>query len=140
VKDIFELFLDSHYSKQFLKKQALVSLQQKASIRTALLNVCALCGPDEETEPGAPRFLDLHKFCDDDNWLEALQVCVKWYCAFIEQHRKAKKDQDMAKRLVNCVDELRQGIVGDALTTPKKPLVAKHEVSAAKVFSQKKLI
>lgn len=41
-------------------------------IRDSLLKVCALCGPDEENEPGAPKFLALAKLTTEDYLLEAL--------------------------------------------------------------------
>ena len=66
VKEVFELFLESHYSKSFLKKNNLISEVQKKLIRNAVVKVCSLCGPDQETEPGHPKFLDLSKITDDD--------------------------------------------------------------------------
>lgn len=60
IKDLFELLFETHYSRNFLKKNNLVSDIEKRMVRQALLQICALCGPDEETEPGS-SFIDLNK-------------------------------------------------------------------------------
>lgn len=61
LKDIFDLFIETHNSKQFLKKHELVSDIQKRAIRSALLKACAICGPDSETSDlqVSSKFLDL---------------------------------------------------------------------------------
>lgn len=108
VKDVFELFLESHYSKQFLSKYSLVTELQKKTIRQAVVKVCALCGPDDETEPGQPKLLDLTKLTDDDYQYEALSVCVKWQCQQLDANpKKTKKDIDSVKKLQACFEECK---------------------------------
>lgn len=82
-------------------------------IRDSLLKVCALCGPDEENETGAPKFLCLIKLTTEDYLLEALQICIKWYCNYLESvHKKqsTKKDADMVRKLAMCLDEIKGDI------------------------------
>jgi hypothetical protein len=61
LKDIFDLFIETHNSKQFLKKYELVSDMQRRSIRLGLLKACAICGPDSEFSDVqvTSKFLDL---------------------------------------------------------------------------------
>ena len=110
-------------------------------IRNAVVKVCSLCGPDQETEPGHPKFLDLSKITDDDYQFEALGICIKWQCAQLDANpKKTKKDTDLVRKLQACFEEIKGEIMLlDEQITPTKTPLAKIEVSAQKVFSQKKL-
>ena len=48
LKDIFDLFMDSHSRKGILTTRKLIDENQKRQIRHAVLLCCAFCGPDSE--------------------------------------------------------------------------------------------
>ena len=48
LKDIFEIFVDTHNSKMFLRKMELLTGEQQLLLRQSVLKVCAVCGPDSE--------------------------------------------------------------------------------------------
>ena len=53
LKDIFEVFIETHNSKMFLKKNELLTAEQQLQIRQSVLKVCAVCGPDSsQANPG----------------------------------------------------------------------------------------
>lgn len=87
-----------------------------------MIKACALCGPDDETEPGQPKFLDLSKLTADEYQTEALQVCIKWYCNFLDScPKKTKKDTDIVKKLQACFEEIKTEIQAvDIHMTPTK--------------------
>ena len=51
VRDVFELFLETHNSRQFLKKNNLVDAMQRRVVLQTLLKCCAFSGPDGESGP-----------------------------------------------------------------------------------------
>jgi len=95
LRDSLELFVDSHYSKQFLKKHNLVNEFQRGSIRQTLIHVCGICGPDHETEPAAIKMVDLLRITENDYQWEALKTCITWYLKYLEENKKGKKDIDL---------------------------------------------
>ena len=106
LKDAFDLFVECHNGKQFLKKHNLVTGDQKMMIRKILLRVCAICGPDQESMPGH-KFLDLTKLEHDDYYLEGLQICLKWFANILEAiGKKGKKDTDTIKKVQATLDEI----------------------------------
>ena len=86
LKDIFELFIESHNSKQFLKKHEQVTDIQKRAIRQALLKACAVCGPDSQTQDSnvSTKFIDIGRIQYDDYIFEGIQICIKWYLIVLE--------------------------------------------------------
>jgi len=85
VRDVFELFLETHNSRQFLKKNNLVSDLQRRVVQKTLLKCCAFSGPDGESGPAdqtkvSSKFLDLGKVTDDEYVLEGIQISCKWFC------------------------------------------------------------
>jgi len=95
LRDIFEIFVETHNSKQFLKKFDFVDDLQKRAIRSSLLKACALCGPDGElrqSEKVTSKFLDLSKITNDDYTLEGINIGIKWYVGVLDHSGKNKKD------------------------------------------------
>ena len=75
LRDIFDLFIESHNSKQFLKRNEFVDDLQKRQIRHSLLKVCAVSGPDSEIAPSGKatsKFLDLAKITLDEYVLDGI--------------------------------------------------------------------
>jgi len=106
LKDTLEIFVDTHLSKQFLRKNNLVTEDQRAHVRQSLIKVCGICGPDHESEPGAAKMVDLLRLNDDDYQWEALKTCIVWYLKFLEENKKAKKEIDLCKKLQATFEEI----------------------------------
>ena len=94
LKDIFELFVDSHSKKSLFTSKRLIDDIQKRQIRQAVLLCCAFCGPDSEFEANklTSRFLDLARITNDDEYeKEGLTICIRWYTSILEG-KTVKKD------------------------------------------------
>lgn len=94
LRDIFDLFVDSHSRKSLLTTKKLIDDQQRREIRQAVLQCCAYCGPDSEFESNkiTSKFLDLSRITDDEYFeSEGILICIKWYIGILED-RTAKKD------------------------------------------------
>lgn len=114
LKDVFELFVDSHFKKSLLSQRRLIDEGQKRLIRQAVLKCCAFCGPDSEFEPSkiTTRFLDFAKIINDEEYEhEGLLICIKWYMSILEDNKKqSKKDHETAKKLKGILEDLEKGL------------------------------
>lgn len=117
LKDVFELFVDSHFKKGLLTLKKLIDEGQKRQIRQAVLNCCAFCGPDSEFEPGkqtTTKFLDLERIASDDEYeWEGLTICVKWYIGILEGSdggKTAKRDLDIMKKLKTILEDINRTV------------------------------
>ena len=86
LKDIFDIFVDSHMRKSFLNQRGLIDDHQKRTIRQAVLKSCAYCGPDSDFESDkiTSKFLDLSRIIDEDYECEGLLICIKWFIGILE--------------------------------------------------------
>ena len=71
LKEVFDVFVDVHSKKGFLVQKKLIPEEHKALMIQAVLNACAMCGPDNFTystgdkpKKNAIKFLDLAKLTD----------------------------------------------------------------------------
>lgn len=51
LKEIFDLFMEVHSKKAYLVTRRLVTDEHKDMIRMAVLDCCAMCGPDNIAPP-----------------------------------------------------------------------------------------
>ena len=119
LKDVFELFVDSHFKKGLLTLKKLIDEAQKRKIRSAVLQCCAFCGPDSEFDPGkqtTTKFLDFHRITGDDEYEngEGLIICIKWYISILEDGKTAKRDVDTMKKLKTILDDLNKVLIEQA--------------------------
>ncbi len=104
LRDIFDLFVDTHQKKSILANRGLIDELQKRKIRQAVLLCCAFCGPDSEFESSkatTSKFIDLERVAGGDEEYEIEGVCVsiKWYMGILEGHTSIKKNSDTLKKL-----------------------------------------
>ena len=71
LKEVFDVFVDVHSKKGFLVQKKLIPEEHKALMIQAVLNACAMCGPDnfayatgDKPKKNAIKFLDLAKLTD----------------------------------------------------------------------------
>lgn len=110
LKDIFELFVDSHHRKSLLSTRKLIDEAQKRLVRQAVLMCCAFCGPDGELESNkvTTKFLDLARVTGDSDYeAEGLIVCLKWYSGILVE-RPAKKDAETIKKMKGILEEFEK--------------------------------
>ena len=93
LRDIFEIFVDSHMRKSFISQRKLIDEFQKRIIRQCVLKVCAFCGPDPDFESNkiTSKFLDLAKITDEDYEYEALTISIKWFLLMLEERSNKKE-------------------------------------------------
>ena len=109
LKDTLELFLEFNYMKSILRKSNLSSDQHKICLRQCLILICAICGPDPETEPvktPATFHLDLTRLKDDDYHADALLSSLKWCSSILDQMvKKGRKEIDLIKKINSVIEE-----------------------------------
>eukprot|EP00347_Sterkiella_histriomuscorum_P021367 403334229 len=128
LKDIFELFVDSHLKKGMLNQRKLIDESQKRTIRQTLLKCSAFCGPDSEitNESITSKFLDLNRISDEEYECDGLLICLKWYMNILEERTNlgkeinnqektrapsgSKIDLDLYKKLKTTYEEMDKAI------------------------------
>lgn len=112
LKEIFDVFVEVHSRKSYLVTRRLVGDQHRKMVVKAVLDCCAMCGPDnlgaqvdknKAGKAGAPKanaakFLDLAKLGEPDSQMEGLKMCITWYLDVLEKVH-VKRNLDQIKRL-----------------------------------------
>ena len=128
LKDVFEAFVDAHYSKQFLKKYELISDAQKKRLRLCVLQISAICGPDPElggnSNKVTSQFINLAKITSDEYTFEGLMICIKWFAGVLDgsansdkmtganKQRGGKTNIELQKKLLATLDEIEKSVKG----------------------------
>ena len=131
LRDIFEVFVETHNSKQFIRKNQLLSSGQQLKVRESVLKVCAICGPDSDSGSSgkvSSKFLNLAKLSDRDYQYEGLRICVSWFEKVLEgtatshnmgtsqaltgklTSRGSKSASDLRRKLLDTFEEIERKV------------------------------
>jgi hypothetical protein len=116
IRDVFDIFVQTQNSRQFVKRNSLVDDSQKRKIYGMLLKCCAFSGPDgqktsTDSTKVSSRFLDLGKINQDDYQFDGIQICIKWFCEILASS-KQKKDQDECRKIKATFEEIEKSVQG----------------------------
>lgn len=109
LKEVFDAFVEVHSRKSYLVTRRLVNDEKKKMVVKAVLDCCAMCGPDamnfgvqpEKNKGGktninkgnSAKFLDLAKLSEPEYQTEGLKIAVYWYLDVLEKvHVKRNVD------------------------------------------------
>ena len=147
LKEVFDIFVEIHSKKGFLVTRKLISGQQKNMVIQAVLNCCALCGPDNFNPKSAigenqaaslmkshVKFLDLAKLQSAEYQIEGLMICIQWYLEVLDRQSQ-KKNQDFHKKLKGVMEDIKASQQGSATaaghSSASKQMKASNQNQAA---------
>lgn len=121
LKEVFDAFVELHSKKSYLVTRRLINEDNKRMIVKAVLDCCAMCGPDttnsntqgDKNKAGkqagnkanTSKFLDLAKLTEPDYQMEGLKIAVHWYLEVLEKVH-TKRNVDQIKRIRAVTDEM----------------------------------
>lgn len=126
LKEIFDIFVEIHSKKGFLVARGLISDQQRTMIIQAVLNCCAMCGPDSNgatpsispedklskskspkaSQKSQIKFLDFAKLTVPKYQIDGLIICIQWYLEVLDK-QTTRKNQDFHRKLKVVMEEIK---------------------------------